>query len=243
MSAQRSSQLSTSSQSSSPQPSRGGQRNQQTALSRQSSLSSLHSVLLNPFGFFDDDPFSVIRRMQRELNRAFSQSGAASSSRGDDLSDVVWVPPVEVAVRDNNFVVSAELPGLSDEDVTVEIRDDAIVIQGERQFEREEDQGGIRRTERRYGRFYREIPLPDGADPEQATAEINNGVLQITVAISQAQSSVRQIPVQSTTSAQSDSSRTGDQTSSASGSSQSASSQSSDQRSSTTQGSSGQKAA
>jgi HSP20 family protein len=211
-------------------------------------MSSLPSVLLNPFGFFDDDPFSVIRRMQRELNRAFSQTGASSSSRADDLSDVVWVPPVEVAVRDNNFVVSAELPGLSDEDVTVEIRDDAVVIQGERQVERDEDQGGIRRTERRYVRFYREIPLPDGADPEQATAEITNGVLQINVPISQAQSNTRQIPVQASSSAQSGSSRSGDQRSSASGSSQSASSQSTssqsgDQKSSSTQGSSGQKAA
>jgi HSP20 family protein len=200
---------------------------------------------LNPFGFFDEDPFSVIRRMQRELNRAFSQSGT-TSSRGDDLSNVVWVPPVEVALQDNNFVVSAELPGLSDEDVTVEIRDDAVVIQGERQVEQDSDQGGIRRTERRYGRFYREIPLPDGADPEQATAEITNGVLQIRVPITEAQSNVRQIPVQATSSAQSGSSRTGDQTSSSSGSSssgssQSGSSQSTEQKSPSS--SSGQKAA
>jgi HSP20 family protein len=200
---------------------------------------------LNPFGFFDEDPFSVIRRMQRELNRAFSQSGT-TSSRGDDLSNVVWVPPVEVALQDNNFVVSAELPGLSDEDVTVEIRDDAVVIQGERQVEQDSDQGGIRRTERRYGRFYREIPLPDGADPEQATAEITNGVLQIRVPITEAQSNVRQIPVQATSSAQSGSSRTGDRTSSSSGSassvsSQSGSSQSTEQKSPSS--SSGQKAA
>ena len=97
--------------------------------------------------------------------------------------------------RDGNFVVSAELPGLSNEDVTVEITEDAVVIQGERQFVQEENEGGIQRTERRHGHFYRAIALPEGAKTDQARAEFQNGVL-ISVPAPQSQSNARQIPIE-----------------------------------------------
>jgi HSP20 family protein len=142
----------------------------------------------------------MMRRMQEELSRAFSPSGTNSSSNG---SSTLWIPPIEVAQKDGNYVVSAELPGLSDEDVTVEIDDEAIVIRGERQFEHTETQGGITRTERRYGEFYRAVPLPDGAETAKARAEFKDGVLQISVPVQQTKSNVRQIPIQSTASSQS----------------------------------------
>jgi HSP20 family protein len=147
------------------------------------------------------NPFTLMRRMQEELNRAFSPSGSGSSSPG--AGSGLWVPPIEIAYRDSNFVVSAELPGIPDENVTVEIDDDAIVIQGERQIEHTETKGGMTRTERRYGEFYRAIPLPDGADPEKARAEFKNGVLQITVPVAQAKSNTRQIPIETSSSTQS----------------------------------------
>lgn len=132
--------------------------------------------------------------MQEDLNRAFGQS---TSGRDADLSTAVWAPAIEVAQQNDNVVVLADLPGLSDRDVTVEINDDVLVIQGERKFETEETEGGIRRSERRYGQFYRAIVLPSGVDPEQVHAEFQNGVLRIVVPLpQQAQSSSRQIPIQ-----------------------------------------------
>jgi len=101
-----------------------------------------------------------------------------------------------VGYRDGNFVVSAELPGLSNEDVTVEITDDAVVIQGERQVVQEDNEGGIQRTERRYGHFYRAIALPEGVKTDQARAEFQNGVLKISVPAPQPQSNARQIPIE-----------------------------------------------
>ncbi|HTU42538.1 MAG TPA: Hsp20/alpha crystallin family protein [Candidatus Aquilonibacter sp.] len=132
------------------------------------------------------------------MNRVFAQPGLTRGA----VSNPVWVPPIEVAYRDGNLVVSAELPGLDDEDVTVTIRDNAIVIQGERQIEKEESEGGIQRTELRYGQFYREIPLPDGANADQARAEFNDGVLQITVPVAQEQRNERQIPIETSGSSQ-----------------------------------------
>src|ERR1700729_2910048 len=174
--------------SSSQITSRQERSSQQTSLARQNILPSVPSLLLDPLGFFDDSPFTVLRRLQQEINRAFAQPGPNSISRTDGASPL-WIPPVEVGYQDGNFVVSAELPGLSDEDVTVEIT-------GERQFVQEENEGGIQRTERSYGRFYRAIALPEGAKTDHARAEFQNGVLKISVPASQPQSNTRQIPIE-----------------------------------------------
>jgi HSP20 family protein len=80
--------------------------------------------------------------------------------------------------------------------VKVEIADDALVLEGERKFEREENRGDIRRTELQYGHFYRSIPLPEGANAEQAHARFENGVLEITIPVPQQESNRRQIPVE-----------------------------------------------
>ncbi len=208
MSAQKTNQPSTTQTASN-----GEQKGQQQGtLARRSSSLGLPSLWADPFDSLIN-PFSLIRRMQEDLNRAFGQSTSSSS----DLSTAVWAPAIEVAQQDGKLVISAELPGLTDNDVTVEINNDVLVIQGERKCETEETEGGIRRTERRYGQFYRAIALPDGVDPEQVQAEFQNGVLRIVVPMpQQAQSSSRQIPIQTTgqsqTSQQSAQSQTGQPT-------------------------------
>ena len=198
MSAQQSNKTSTT-----QNVSTGEQSDRQTSLARQIAVPPISSLLLDPFRFFDDGPFSLLGRLQNELSRASSRGVSRNRSGQDDLTNIVWIPPVEVEYRDGKFSVSAELPGLKDEDVRVEIRDDAIVIQGEREEKREENDRGVRRTELRYGQFYRAIPLPDGADTDNARAEFRNGVLQVTVPVAEKKSNVRQVPVQSTGSSQS----------------------------------------
>ncbi len=153
--------------------------------------------MLDPFGFFDENPFSLLRRMQREINRAFSQS-----SGNNDTGLAAWAPPVEVSYNDGNLVISAELPGLSENDVEVEVNNGLLTIEGERKVEQEKNEGGVHLTERRYGRFYRAIALPDGADVQNAKADFQNGVLRITVPIQQTQQNQRQIPVQTNGSSQ-----------------------------------------
>src|SRR3982074_690296 len=110
MSAQRSTQLA-------PSQTRGEERRQEGALARQSVLPSVPSLLLDPLGFFDDDPFSLVRRMQREMNRVFSRAGLDLSSRGEDFAETAWTSPVEIVYQDGNLDVSAELPGLTEKDV------------------------------------------------------------------------------------------------------------------------------
>jgi len=120
-------------------------------------------------------------------------SSGESHSGGGSLSS--WAPAIEVKQTGNNLVVCAELPGLKPEEVQVEVTDDALVIQGERRNEQSSDESDFHRTERRYGRFYRAIPLPEGVNADAAKAAFNHGVLEVTVPLPEQQSKRRQIPI------------------------------------------------
>ncbi len=134
--------------------------------------------------------------MQREMSRVLSQAGLDFTGGGDTTLSTAWMPTTEISYQDGNLIVSADLPGLNDKDVKVEINDDFLVIQGERKVEQQQADGGVRRTERRYGEFYRAIALPEGADAENARAEFQNGVLRVTIPVAQPQSNRREIPIQ-----------------------------------------------
>ncbi|HTU48674.1 MAG TPA: Hsp20/alpha crystallin family protein [Bryobacteraceae bacterium] len=131
------------------------------------------------------------------MDRVFGDGGQERERGGDAL----WAPPVEDSQHEGSYVVRAELPGLRPEDVNLEIENDALVLQGERKIQREEDRAGVHRTEIRYGRFYRSIPLPEGADVEQARARFENGVLEVTVPVPEEKAQRKQIPIQSGSSA------------------------------------------
>lgn len=105
-------------------------------------------------------------------------------------------PAIEVARRDGSLIVKAELPGLSKDDVKVEATGDGLLIQGERKEEHEEKQEGVLRSERRYGKFSRLIPMPEGANVEQVAARFNNGVLEVTIPIAEEKTRNRQIPIE-----------------------------------------------
>jgi HSP20 family protein len=93
----------------------------------------------------------------------------------------MWAPEVEVFQRDNNLVVRADLPGMTKDDVKIDITDEALTLQGERKREHEEEREGYYRSERSYGSFYRVLPLPQGAITNQAKATFRDGVLEITM--------------------------------------------------------------
>jgi HSP20 family protein len=145
----------------------------------------------DPFEIFSSGPFSFMRRMHDEMDRMLNQSSLQGSSSS------LWAPVIEVSERDGNLIVSADLPGINENDVHVEIDDNMLVIEGERKSEEEKNEGGIHRSERSYGRFYRTIPLAEGVNPEQAQAEFKNGVLRVTVPMPQQKSKARNIPIQS----------------------------------------------
>jgi len=134
---------------------------------------------------FDLNPFAAMREFSDEMDRLFRTTNAKD----------VWAPRSDVQFCNENLVVTAELPGLKKEDVKVEITEDALVIEGERKLEHNEDHEGYHRYERSYGKFYRSIPLPEGAKPDQATAELSEGVLKVTVPAAEVKKR-RRVPVE-----------------------------------------------
>ena len=120
------------------------------------------------------DSFFTLRR---EIDRLFDRYWT-----GDVLSEnTLWVPPMDVVERDGEIRCSLELPGLKVEDVNITVENGVLTISGERQYEREEDQGGSRFVERRYGRFERSFTLPDHVGADHITADYENGVLTVTL--------------------------------------------------------------
>ena len=132
-------------------------------------------------------PFSFMRRFSEEMDRLFEDvgfgnwSGHPFSSRRFD--SFTWAPQVETFQRNGQFVVRADLPGLTKDDIKVGVEENCLTIEGERKKEWTTDQesGGGYRSERSYGQFYRCIQLPQGASPDSVSANFRDGVLEVTL--------------------------------------------------------------
>jgi len=120
------------------------------------------------------DPFSLMDRLFENLG-----FGSLMPFFGRDVDRGLWAPQIELQERDGKLIVRADLPGMSKDDVHCEIRNDMLILEGERKREQHDEQGGW--SERSYGRFLRSIPLPDGVNGDSAKASFDNGVLQITL--------------------------------------------------------------
>ena len=155
-------------------------------------------------------PVTFMRRFSEEMDRLLENFGfgarrlAPTFESGLDrfsaLGSDMWAPQVEVFERDNQLIVRTDLPGMTKDDVNVEITDDALVIRGERKSEREENEEGYYRSERSYGSFYRRIPLPEGTKAEEAKADFRDGVLEIKMPVAErAEQKRRQIEIRGAT--------------------------------------------
>jgi HSP20 family protein len=106
-------------------------------------------------------------------NRGTGRSSGAGTNR--------WVPAMDLTEVDDAFVLRADLPGLSEEDVDIEVKDDVLTVSGERKSEHQDKGEGFYRVERSFGRFSRSLDLPSGVDASAVTAEFDNGVLQVRI--------------------------------------------------------------
>jgi len=194
---QRASQPNEQNQQSQAIQRRGGQ---QTGMARRGRSMGL-GFPMDPFDMLRMSPFALMRRLTEDMDSLFSQFGMERGGHGTTTaSRGLFSPPVEMLERGGNFIVRAELPGMTKDDVQVEITEDTLTIEGERRAEHEEQQEGVFRSERRYGMFHRQIMLPEGVNADQATATFKDGVLEITMPAPQRQTRGRQIQIQGDTS-------------------------------------------
>jgi HSP20 family protein len=156
---------------------------------RGSILPSMFS--LSPREFFRLGPFELMRRFTDEMDRIFEGVDLARGFGSGGTT--IWSPAVEVFERGQNLVVRADLPGMSKDDVKVEMTDEGLEIRGERKHEQEERRQDFYRSERSYGQFYRLIPLPEDVNVDQVKAQFENGVLEVSMPIPESQR--RNIPI------------------------------------------------
>jgi HSP20 family protein len=102
---------------------------------------------------------------------------------------------MDVFEKDGHLHIRAELPGVAEKDVAIEVTGDAIAISGEKKDEREVKEGNYYRSERTYGSFRREVGLPAGADTEHAEATFKDGVLEIDLPIRVAKETTKKIEI------------------------------------------------
>ena len=123
------------------------------------------------------EPAREVDSLQSEVNRVFD----AFFGNGSGTRTRRWVPPMDLVETGDHLILKADLPGLSREDVEIEIKDGMLTVAGERQAENEENTEGFYRVERSFGRFSRSLTLPDGIDAEGVAAAFDNGVLEVRI--------------------------------------------------------------
>ena len=140
------------------------------------------------------DPFLSLHR---DINRLFDETlRGPAPSQGAQQGAPMISAPVNVAETQDEYRVTAELPGLSSEDVEVLLDEDVLTIRGERKFERRDDKESYHLIECSYGTVQRSLRLPAPVDAQQVQANFENGLLRITLPKSKAQQRARRIEVQ-----------------------------------------------
>jgi HSP20 family protein len=116
-------------------------------------------------------PWTEMNRLQREMETLF----------GGGLTQDLWTPPVDVEETPDNLIFRAELPGMTRDDIDVELEDGVLTIQGEKKEEQRDENAQGLLYERRWGRFTRRFTLPRAVDANGISAHYSNGILTVRV--------------------------------------------------------------
>jgi HSP20 family protein len=129
------------------------------------------------------EPVREIHTMQNEMNRLFNtffDSPTPSNGNGHAVTRR-WIPAMDVVETNDHFVLRADLPGLSENDVKIEVEANVLTVSGERKSEHEQESEGYYRVERAFGSFSRSLTLPEGVDADGIQASFDSGVLEVRI--------------------------------------------------------------
>jgi len=126
------------------------------------------------------EPLRELTTLQNEMNRLFG-SAFDTPTPGSGGALRRWMPAMDLVEADEHFVLRADLPGMSEEDVNIEVEERVLTISGERKAEHTETKDGYQRFERAFGAFSRSLTLPEGIDAEAVSASFDRGVLEVRI--------------------------------------------------------------
>lgn len=129
------------------------------------------------------DPGREMDTLQSEVNRLFNTFFDAPAARAGANGGTGrrWIPAMDLVEDGDAYVLRADLPGLTEDDVSIELEDNVLTVSGERKSEHEQRRDGVVRVERSFGSFARQLTLPEGVDPARIAATFENGVLEVRV--------------------------------------------------------------
>jgi HSP20 family protein len=125
------------------------------------------------------DPFEDMVRLQREVNRLFEDAPRNGRSRTEHTTAPAWAPAVDIVEDRLEIVLHAELPGLKQEDIDIELTGETLTIKGERKFEDVQRRDNYVRMERSYGTFQRSFTVSVPVDADRVSASYKDGVLEV----------------------------------------------------------------
>lgn len=130
-----------------------------------------------------NDASSPMVEFRNEMNRLFDTFlREPFGTLSDSLNSLGrWMPTLDVAENEKSVAVRAELPGIDPKDLDITVTSDRLTISGEKKETSERKERDYCHRESRYGSFTRTVPLPAGVDPQQVSAEYDNGVLTVTL--------------------------------------------------------------
>jgi HSP20 family protein len=130
------------------------------------------------------EPARELQSMQSEMNRLFGTFFDSATPRRNGIHTAVrgWIPAMDIVETDDHYVLRADLPGLSEGDVNVELENSVLTISGKRSSEHEERKNGYYRVERSSGSFSRSVKVPEGVDADSIQANFDKGVLEVKIA-------------------------------------------------------------
>lgn len=137
------------------------------------------------------EPFRNLSSLQEQVNWLFESN---FPSRGSESALTAWAPAVDVYETENELVIKADLPDVSEKDLDVRVENNILTIHGERKFEQRVKEENYLRMERSYGSFSRSFSLPNSVNTEAIKAEYKDGVLNITLP-KRAESKPKQVKV------------------------------------------------
>jgi HSP20 family protein len=126
------------------------------------------------------DPFRDIVTLREKMNRLFEDAVTARGEEKDMISST-WAPSVDIYETESSLILTAEVPGIEEDNIEIKIEDNTLSLSGERKFEKETKEESYYRIERSYGSFYRSFTIPRHIDQEKIKAEHDNGVLRVTM--------------------------------------------------------------
>jgi HSP20 family protein len=129
------------------------------------------------------EPVRELHTMQNEMNRLFNTffDSPTPNNGGGNAVARRWIPAMDVVETNDHFVLRADLPGLSENDVKIEVEDNVLTVSGERKAEHEQQGEGYYRVERAFGSFSRSLTLPEGVDADGIQASFESGVLEVRI--------------------------------------------------------------